>query len=158
MASLVPPDASSPFVYDLESFDPASFTEPERDVWLRPNPELDEERVLAYAITFNGYEYVDKRTGRTLLDDLQYGWELLERYRGAESGDALSFIELRVLLFFVNRAGHWDALDYDEMTPLLRDLNRSLVEAWERERGWEHPGVGAGGGLRRRSGAEEGFG
>ena len=68
--------------------------------------------------------------------------------------DALSFIELRVLLFFVNRAGHWDALDYDEMTPLLRDLNRSLGEAWRRERGWEYLEMrGAG-----RSGTEEGFG
>lgn len=130
----------------------------ERDMWLRPNPELlTALDIFAYALTIDGYAYASEVLG---FDLLRRAHSLQTRWRGRHRA-GMSFVELRLLLFWEQRSAHhlWQggALqvqgadggvetitlksgpDEDDLSH-LRELNLAICAAWQREHG-EREGV-----------------
>ena len=127
-----------------EQFDPAreyawceGTGDPERDIWLRPDPELATALdVLHYGITFDGYDYAQMVFGQHLLAKLD---EIRERCQPRHYARA-GFVDLRLQLFFIQRAlrhteRDWDGVMSPKEIVQLLDLNQALCLAWERERG-----------------------
>jgi hypothetical protein len=125
----------------------------ETDMWLRPNRALtDVDAILSYAITFDGYGYAETVLGRQLL---QHGEKLRRRWHEGR-GAGMSFVELRLLLFFTQRAWRFtfqggeiclaaeDGTEHrvplkagpdDQDAAFLCDLHLAICDAWE----WEWP-------------------
>jgi len=115
----------------------------EADLWLRPNPQLQGVLdIMRYGLTVDGYGYASQVLGRNLFDMA----DELERRCTGSARESATFLELRLWLFarlapvFIQWA---DALlnKNEDLDPNLastaqdlRDLNRALCDAWERDR------------------------
>ncbi len=133
----MPGDESSPGSYaDFGSGDL------DRDMWRRPNPELgDAWDILAYALTVDGYAYARAILG---LDLRELQGELQSKWRGPQRS-TMTFVELRLLLFWEQRAAHqlWQGGSIDGVAlksgpdeddeRRLRELNQAICAAWDRE-------------------------
>jgi hypothetical protein len=103
---------------------------PVQDMWRRPNRELVRAfDILMYGMTVDGYAYAHDVVGKD-LDDMLDGL----RARCSEGAMRTArFVDLRLLLFFTQRAwshsGH-SVSDDDEM---LHALNAAVCDAWDRE-------------------------
>lgn len=121
------------------------------DMWLRPNPGLTEVAdIFAYALTVDGYEYAKM----VLACDLREQARSLQRKWAGPRRTAMTFVELRLLLFWFQRAARhvWQGgslvVRRDDGTEKaislkagpdggdkrrLYELNQAICEAWERE-------------------------
>lgn len=105
------------------------------DMWMRPNPGLDDVNdIFEYALTLDGYGYAREVLGLDLMDRAP---DLLGEWRGPRRS-AMTYVELRLLLFWEQRAAHWN-WQAPSSGPTegdlrhLRELNHAICEAWARE-------------------------
>ena len=123
-----------------------------RDMWTRPDPErVEVYEIFDYALTVDGYFYAQAVLHSDLRKDAP---RLLRKWRGPGRA-AMRFVELRLLLFWRQRAAHhlWQggsvrkrsADGSEEWVPLksgpdeddardLRELNQAICAAWQQER------------------------
>jgi len=160
---------TNPAPFTPGSWPPFGTGDPERDMWVRPNPELVEANdIFAYALTVDGYAYADSMLGWHLP---KQALKLKKIWHGRRKAP-MSFVELRLLLFWEQRSAHHLGQG-GELTLYsggaakgielkhgpserdvqhLRDLNRAICEAWRRE--WPERDVaedGRGGWGRQRA-------
>jgi len=101
------------------------------DMWTRPDPEPAELRdIYSYALTVDGDAYaraVYRRELPSLIEELDDRWQRRE-------DKALTFVELRLLLFLWERFSHRrESPESGAELAVLRDLYQAVREAWERE-------------------------
>jgi len=102
----------------------------EQDMWRRPNRELERAfDILMYGITVDGYSYAQELLGKDLFDLID---GLHERCAGEALGKA-GFVDLRLWLFFKQRAWHHSDPPLSDDDEVLHALNAAICDAWDRE-------------------------
>jgi len=118
-----------------EPFDPLSTpngdTDLPGDMWLPPNPDLEEiEHIFQYAVTVDGYHYAKEHLGIECGDLVN---AKLKDYQ--ENGEwEGTFEELRCCLFFEQRRyHHFGRFPEGEEIETIQDLYRAICERWDYE-------------------------
>lgn len=118
-----------------EPYDPAreGYGDPDLpgEMWTRPNPDIEEiGDIFAYALTFDGYDYVKKHLGR---DCGELANERREKYHETGKWEGC-FEELRCCLFFEQRRyHHFGRGPEGEDEREILALYRAICERWD----WE---------------------